>query len=110
MLRVPPEPAPAVSRAVVHGGEHGRVLAHAEVVVGAPHGDRPGAAAGEVLRGRELAPLAPDVGEYAVAALVPQRLQRFGERLAVIHELKPCAPGEPAIARIPWGCRLEPLA
>ena len=26
----------------VHGGEHGGVLAHAEVVVGAPHGDRPG--------------------------------------------------------------------
>ena len=42
MLRVPPEPAPASVERRVHGGEHGRVLAHAEIVVGAPHGDGPG--------------------------------------------------------------------
>ena len=53
----------------VHGGDHGRVLAHAEIVVGAPHGDGPGPVRREVPRSRETAALAADVGEYPVAAL-----------------------------------------
>ena len=36
---------------LVHGGEHGRVLAHAEIVVGAPDGDRMSALGPEVLGG-----------------------------------------------------------
>ena len=70
----------------VHGGEHGGVLAHAEIVVGAPHGDGLGAAGREVAGGRELAAIAADVGEHPVAPLVAQRLQRLGERTYVIHQ------------------------
>ena len=78
----------------VHGGEHGRVLAHAEVVVGAPHGDGPGAVRREVLRGREAAAVAPDVGEHPVAALRLQREQCLAERLRIIHQVSPHAPWE----------------
>ena len=44
----------------MHGREHGRMLAHAEIVVGAPHRDRPGAigvkcrAAGKLPRSRRI--------------------------------------------------------
>src|SRR5581483_3856212 len=56
-----------------------------EVVVGAPHRDRPGTGRSEMLGGGEAAALAADVGEDAVAAFLLQRLQGFGERLCVIH-------------------------
>ena len=69
----------------VHGGEHGGVLAHAQIVVGAPHGDGLGAASGEAAGSRKLAAIATDVGEHPVAPLIAQRLQRLGERTPVIH-------------------------
>ena len=70
----------------VHGSEHGGVLAHAQIVVGAPHGDGLGAASGEAAGGRKLAAVATDVGEHPVAPLIAQRLQRLGERTHVIHQ------------------------
>ena len=39
MLRVPPAPAPTLRRGLDHGVDHLRVLAHAEIIVGAPDGD-----------------------------------------------------------------------
>ena len=41
---------------LVHGGDHGRVLAHAEVVVGAPDGDRMRLPLGREVLGRGNAP------------------------------------------------------
>ena len=77
---------------LVHGGEHGRMLAHAEVVVGAPDGDRPGAAAHIVAGGGKTAAIAPDVGEHPVAAFILERLQRLGKGLAVVHLPTPGCP------------------
>ena len=80
----------------VHGGEHGRVLAHAEIVVRAPHGDGPGPVRRKVLRGRKAAAVAPDVGEHPIAPLRLQCQQCLGERLRVIHEFRPRAPWDDA--------------
>ena len=54
---------------LMHGGEHGWVLAHAEIVVGAPHGHVAGAARGEVIGGGIGAAAALQVGKDPVAAL-----------------------------------------
>ena len=70
MLRVPPEPAPTEVDRLVHGGDDGRVLPHAEVVVGAPDGDGTRLpVALEVLGSGERAPMTLQVGEDAVPAL-----------------------------------------
>ena len=78
----------------VHGGQHGGVLAHAEVVVGAPYGDRPRAAPCEVPCRGKVAAVAPNVGEHPVAPFVLQSLQRPRERLRVIHEQPHVRSGE----------------
>jgi hypothetical protein len=70
----------------VHGGQHDRVLAHAEIVVGAPHGNRPRAALCEVRCGGKVAAVAADVCEYPVAPFVLQSLQCPRKHLGVIHE------------------------
>ena len=59
-----------------HRFDHGRVLAHAEIVVRAPDGDRLGAVAAEAMRVREAALGPQDVDEYAIAAFVMKPLDR----------------------------------
>ena len=92
---------------LVHGGQHDRVLGHAQIVVGAPDGDRPGAGVGEVPGGRELAPVAANVGEDAITALGFQRVQRRRERLAVVHQPEPFAYAGGAPPASPWGPSLD---
>ena len=74
---------------LVQGGfhclDHIRVLAHAEIVVRAPDGDRLRAVAAEAM-GVGIAALGPqDVDEHAVAALVVKALDRGFEDLFVIQ-------------------------
>jgi hypothetical protein len=40
----------------------------------------------------ELAAIAPDIGKNPVTALLLQRLQRFGQDLAVVHYATPILP------------------
>jgi hypothetical protein len=63
----------------MHRGEHLRVLAHAEIVVGAPDGDLP-RLAGIVADGaRKAAGLTLDIGEDAVAPLAPKPVELRAE-------------------------------
>ena len=56
MLRVPPVPAPSEVDRLVHRGQDLGVLAHAEIVVAAPHRDALGSPSGTMPdRCRELA-------------------------------------------------------
>jgi acetylornithine/succinyldiaminopimelate/putrescine aminotransferase len=76
MLRVPPRARAHRVERLVHGREDGRVLAHAEVVVAAPHGDGLRGPVRPVPGGvGELAALARDVDEGAVAALVVEAVE-----------------------------------
>ena len=69
-----------------HGADHLRMLAHAEIVVGAPDHDiaRPLRAVPHRMREPAGDPL--EVSEHAVAALVMQAVERGAEELAVIHD------------------------
>ncbi len=69
----------------VHGGEHVRILAHAEVVVGAPHGDLLALAAEVADRAREGAGLALKLGEDPVTPLGPEPVDLVFEKTLIIH-------------------------
>ena len=97
MLRVPPEPAPTVVDRLMHGGAHDRVLAHAEIVVGAPHRHVAGALAGELIGGRVGPAAALQIGEDAVAAFLVQRLEVLTKIRVVVHHSQPALLGDPAL-------------
>src|SRR5207244_995707 len=65
--------------------DHRRVLAHAEIVVGAPHGDRLGSIAAEAARVGIAALRSQDVDEHAIAALVVKALNRGFEDAVVVQ-------------------------
>src|SRR5690606_26255211 len=72
---------------VLHGRDHLGMLAHAEIVVGAPDGDFAGVS-GIVAMQRlgELAHNALEVGEHAIALFGAQGVDRIFENATVIHE------------------------
>src|SRR5579875_1293167 len=70
----------------MHRRAHGRVLAHAEIVVGAPDGDL--AAACMVVRVREIARFALEIGEHAVATFGFQPVDALLKKPFVIHRLR----------------------
>ena len=76
--------AAAVER-LVHGGKHGRMLAHAEIVVGAPDGDLAGAVPGVADGARKIALLALQLGEHPVASFLVKAGELFGEEGLEIH-------------------------
>ena len=97
---MPPEPAPDLLDRLVHGGEHLRMLAHAEIVVGAPDGHAAPVALRKVV-GRGVGPAAPfQVGEDAIAPLAMQRLKVLPEAILVVHpspqSSQPLLPARPA--------------
>jgi hypothetical protein len=59
----------------MHGGEHLRVLTHAEIIVGAPHGDIVAAIVVAACGGGELAGVTFEIGEDAVTALRAQGIE-----------------------------------
>ena len=72
-------------RSLDHGADHLGVLAHAEVVVGAPYDD----VARAVRRVPDRAGKPPgqplEIGEYAITSLVPQLVQGISEKGTIIH-------------------------
>src|SRR5690242_3567650 len=72
-------------RGLDHGADHFRMLAHAEIVVGAPDHDIARPLRGVPNRMREPAGDAFEIGEDAVAALVMEAAEGVIEELAVIH-------------------------
>ena len=70
---------------LMHGVAHNRVLAHAEIIVGAPHRHVAGAAFGEMIGGGVSPAAALQIGEDAVAAFLMQRLKVLAETGLVIH-------------------------
>ena len=80
---------------LVHGGEHLGMLAHAEIVVAAPHRDGPPGAFGMEIRVRVGAALAHDIGEDAIAAFAAQARERIpepGQIGKAICQNRPLAP------------------
>src|SRR5262249_23522299 len=69
-----------------------RVLAHAEVVVRAPHHDVALAARRMPEGAREPAGEAFQVGEHAIAPLVPQAGEGVLEKAVVVHWASPTPP------------------
>src|SRR6185295_18078417 len=76
---------PDLMQRLVHRGDDDRVLAHPQVVVGAPHGDRLGPVAAEAAGVGILAAGAQNVDEHAVAALVVKPPDRFLENAIVVQ-------------------------
>ena len=68
-----------------HRLDHRGVLAHAQIVVGAPHGDRLGAVAAKAARIGKAALGPQDVDEHAVAAFVVKPLDRRPEDFVVVQ-------------------------
>ena len=70
---------------VFHRLDHGGMLAHAEIVVRAPDGDRLGPVAAEAMRIGEAALGAQDIDEHAIAAFFMQAVDRGSEDAVVIQ-------------------------
>src|SRR6185312_10048118 len=83
---------PGAGRGLDHGADHLGVLAHAEIVVGAPHHDAALALRGMPGGERETAGDTLKIGEYAIAAFVTQPDQGIVEELIVIHTKNPTEP------------------
>ncbi len=80
---MPPAPAPEPSQLGRHRRQHPGVLAHAEVVVGAPHRDL---GADAVVEGaRKMAATPFEIGEHPVAPLGMQRIEACLEEIVEIH-------------------------
>ncbi len=69
-----------------HRRDHLGMLAHGEIIVGAPDRDRPGAVvAGEAAGVGILTPVAQDIDEHPIAALFMEPLDRLVEDVLVVH-------------------------
>ena len=79
-------------RGLDHGADHLGVLAHAEIVVGAPHHDAAFALGGVPGRKREPTGDAFEICEHPVAPLIVQPIEGVVEELIVIHTKTPLDP------------------
>ncbi len=70
---------------LVHGGDHVGVLAHAEIVVGAPDRDGTRLRARKVLGRRKRAAPALQVGKDAIAPFLMNGVQGFSELACIVH-------------------------
>src|SRR4051812_26805111 len=76
-----------VVQRLLHRRDHIGMLAHGEIVVGAPDGDRlRPVMAGEAARVREGALVAEDIDEHAVAPFGMQPLDRLGKDTLIVQE------------------------
>ena len=81
-------------RGLDHGADHLGMLAHAEIVVGAPHDDVARPLWGVPDCARETAGEPLEVGKHPVAALVPEPGQGPREIRIIVHEFgSPFRPG-----------------
>ena len=70
---------------LVHGGQYRRVLAHAEIVVGAPHGDLARTVRREVICHRKEPAAALHIREGAISAFAMKGLEPLLEQPLEIH-------------------------
>ena len=80
----------AFVEAIMHRFEHRGVLAHAEIVVRAPHGDGLRFLIDEARRVRELAAVALDIGEDPIPSVSAHSVQLAGEIGFEIHGFSLC--------------------
>jgi hypothetical protein len=74
------------ARRLLHGGDHGRMLAHAEIIVGAPDGDLAGIVGTVAEHGARKPPGdAFEVGKHPIALFLPERIECVLEDSAVVH-------------------------
>jgi len=83
-----------------HRPDHFGVLAHAQVIIGAPDHDFLRALRRMSDSGRKSLGDLFDLGEHPITALVPQRHERFGEEVVKYHE----------VASSNGQCGIEPAA
>src|SRR5215213_1437095 len=76
-------------RRLDHRADHLRMLAHAEIIVGAPDDDVALALRRMPVRVREPAGDALEIGKHAIAPLLAQRCQGSGENGIVVHRKAP---------------------
>src|SRR6476646_6300811 len=89
IARAPRARAAAVER-FVHRGEHLWMLAHAEIIIRAPHGNVLNVAIlGPALGMGKLTGLALEFGEDAVVARLAKTVELFGEYSLIIHHRLP---------------------
>jgi hypothetical protein len=72
---------------LMHRRKHRRMLAHAEVIIGAPHRYFAGAARMMVPGTREGARLALQICKYAIPALTTKAVQLTAEMSLVVHDV-----------------------
>src|SRR5690349_14563272 len=77
---------PAPVGALIHGGQRLWMLAHAEVVIGAPDDHLAAAMLAIMRRHGKAASLPRKIGENAVAAFTPELMELVKEEVFVIHE------------------------
>jgi hypothetical protein len=85
MLRVPPGTGAGTVDRGMHCRRHLRVLAHAEIVVGAPYRHLATAMPAVVRRPREMPGAAVEIGKDAIAPLAPQLTQLLLEKAFVVQ-------------------------
>ena len=78
-------PCSAAVQRLVHRREHDRMLAHSQVIVGAPNGHFRGSALRMIRRTREIPGLTLQIGEDAVAALAAKPTELLAEESFVVH-------------------------
>src|SRR6185437_8351424 len=81
----------------MHRGTDVGMLAHADIVVGAPDGDL--AAADMIVCARKCTGLAFKIGEHPVATFGPERVETRLEKTFVIHRLSDSTPPAGIIRR-----------
>jgi hypothetical protein len=88
-----PENVARAARAGTHAGcglDHGaddfRVLPHAEIIVGAPDDDVTPPLRGVPDRTRKPTRNALELGEHAVAPLIPQTGDRVSKKVVIVHQ------------------------
>ena len=77
---------------LVHGGDHGGMLTHAEIVVGAPHGDRAGLGTREVLGRRKRAAAPLQIGKDTIAPFTMNGVQSVLQLTGVVHQASSTPP------------------
>ena len=89
----------AAVQSLMHRREHDRVLAHAQIVVGAPDGDFRGAALRVIRRAREIPCLPLQIREHAITAFTAKPTKLLVEESFVVHRPLQLAAG------VRWGSR-----
>ena len=84
---------PGTVDSLMHGCQHHRMLAHAQIVVGTPDRDRPATGRGHMLGAGKCTAIPADIGKYPVPPFLMQLFQGLVEDAPVVHASTPSAAG-----------------